>query len=105
MVTSTSHAIQAAARRHNELLRGIDELDYAPPALEQCSAYIKDLQQQKKASDEALAKLAKKTEKERKEALELKNSVARKWSQKLTGQGKKYEAKVSKEERSVQSFF
>jgi hypothetical protein len=99
----TSHEIRAAAQRHTDLLAGIDELDFAPPALAQCEIYVKELEQQKKTSDEMLLRLVKHTAQERREALELKESIVRKWSQKLMGQGKKYKESLSKEERCVES--
>jgi molecular chaperone GrpE (heat shock protein) len=97
--TPTVNAIQASASRHAELVRGINELDYAKPALAQCSAYLKDLQTQVKRSEADLKRLAKSTEKERAEHIELKKSLTRKWSSKLVGRGDKYEKKVTKEEK------
>jgi hypothetical protein len=102
--SSTSHQIQASAPRHTELLTSIEELDYAPSALAQCETYVKDLELQQKTSNETLVRLAKQTAQERREALELKESIVRKWSQKLTGQGKKYKEHLSKEERYVASW-
>jgi 3-dehydroquinate synthase class II len=91
--------VRVFASRHVELVQGINELDYAKPALEQCSAYLKDLQVQVKQSDADLQRLAKSTEKERAEHIELKKSITRKWSSKLVGRAEKYEQKVTKEEK------
>jgi hypothetical protein len=99
IASSTSEAIHASARQHAELLRGIGELDYAQPALEQCTSYLKDLEEQKTQSESELRQLSKKTEKERAEHIDIKNSVARKWSNKLVGRGEKFQKKVTKEEK------
>jgi hypothetical protein len=100
--TPTVDAIQASASRHAELVRGINELDYSKPALEQCSAYLRDLKGQKDMSIAALGRLAKSTEKERTEHIELKKSITRKWSSKLVGRGEKFQKRVTKEEKLVQ---
>jgi hypothetical protein len=99
--TPTVDAIQASAGRHAELVREINELDYAKPALDQCSAYLRDLKGQKDVSTAALARLAKSTAKERTEHIELKKSITRKWSSKLVGRGEKFQKRVTKEEKSV----
>jgi alanine racemase len=98
-MASTSDAIHAASQRFAELLHGTEQLVYAPSAWEKIKTHLKELDQQKQASDDKLAQLAKATEKERKEAISIKNSTGRKWSQKLIGQSKRHDAKVSKEEK------
>jgi hypothetical protein len=91
--------VRVFASRHVELVQGINELGYAKPALKQCSTYLKDLRMQVKQSEVDLKHLAKSTEKERAEHIELKKSITRKWSSKLVGRAEKYEQKVTKEEK------
>lgn len=98
-MSSTTSAIHASSAAHTALLNGIAELDYAPPALSQCSTYLADLRTQKARSDQELKGLKKSTEKERNEHLEIQKSITRKWSNRLVGRGQKFKERVSKEER------
>jgi hypothetical protein len=99
VMSSTTSAIHASSATHTALLNGIAELDYAPPALSQCSTYLADLRAQKMRSDQELKGLKKSTEKERNEHLEIQKSITRKWSNRLVGRGQKFKERVSKEER------
>jgi hypothetical protein len=95
----TIDAIQASSVRHGELVRAINELDYAKPALERCSAYLQDLQTQKTRSEAELTRLLKSTEKEHHKHTHLRESIALKWSSKLIGRGKTFQRKVTEEEK------
>jgi hypothetical protein len=98
-VYTTVHAIAASSRHHAELVCGINELDYAKPALERCSAYLQDLQTQRAYSEADLTRLSKNTEKEHAEHIHLRKSIARKWTSKLVGKGEQFQKKVTQEER------
>jgi hypothetical protein len=100
-MTGLSETIHSSAARHRALVRTLAELDYAPSAREQSDAYVRDLNEQKTAADAVLARLARRTEKERAEHLEFSKSVSRKWANRLVGKGAKFDERASKEERCV----
>ncbi|KAJ6554489.1 hypothetical protein B0H19DRAFT_948367 [Mycena capillaripes] len=96
---STADAVLQNAAYHAQLLTGISELDYVPPALTQQDSYIGGLEQEVAALARKIKALEWKTTKERKEHEALRDSTTRRFAARLTGRKEKFEAKASKEER------
>ncbi|TFK71190.1 hypothetical protein BDN72DRAFT_837928 [Pluteus cervinus] len=95
----TGHDLLADMPRHADLLEAISDLEYVPATLKRQDSYVKELEEQ---VTEALGKvevLTEKTKKERAEHLRIRDATASKWAHTLTGRGKKYEEKATKEER------
>ncbi|EIN06570.1 hypothetical protein PUNSTDRAFT_72180 [Punctularia strigosozonata HHB-11173 SS5] len=91
--------VLSAAPHHARLLASIAETDYANPALEQQTGYIEDLQSELAKCEKAITWLEQKTKKERVEHEHMRDSNVRKLAHKIVGQGEKFKAKASKEER------
>lgn len=98
---SLAQTVQYSAARHNQLVRDIAALDYVPSALSQHNAYLTDVRDRLRTSDGVIESLKKKTKKEWKEHVELKDSTMRKFGNTLIGRGAKFKERISKEERYV----
>ncbi|KAJ6556889.1 hypothetical protein B0H10DRAFT_2241122 [Mycena sp. CBHHK59/15] len=96
---NATDAVRQNAPYYTRLLGSIEELDYVPPALAQQTSYVAGLEAQLKVAVRKIAVLARKTQKERREHEDLRDSTARRLAAKLTGRKEKFEAKASKEER------
>jgi hypothetical protein len=96
---SATDAVLQNATYHAQLLAGIAELDYVPPALEQQDKYIVGLEQEAAALARKIKALEWKTSKERKEHEDLRDSTTRRFAAKIIGRKEKFEAKASKEEQ------
>jgi Skp family chaperone for outer membrane proteins len=96
---SLAQHVLSAGPHHARLLASIAETDYALPALQQQSNYIEDLRSELARCEKQIATLEQKTKKERAEHEDMRDSTVRKFAHKITGQGGKFKAKASKEER------
>ncbi|KAJ7042945.1 hypothetical protein C8F04DRAFT_57743 [Mycena alexandri] len=98
-MSATDTVVQQNAAYHAELLAGIASFDYVPSALTEQEALIASLEETAKQNAARIRALEQKTQKERKEHEDLRDSTARRFAAKLTGRKDKFEAKASKEER------
>ncbi|EEB93451.1 hypothetical protein MPER_07886 [Moniliophthora perniciosa FA553] len=101
MTTSTSQIIRDNAHYHAELIKSLEEMQYAPSALTQQTSYLTDLEEQLKVTKEKVDKLSQVTKKERKEHEKMRDSTARKLAARISGKKEEFEAKKEKEERHV----
>ncbi|KAK7045416.1 hypothetical protein VNI00_007669 [Paramarasmius palmivorus] len=99
MSPSTSQSIRDNAQYHAELIKSLDEMQYAPSALTQQTTYLEDLEKQLKSAKERVEKLSHVTKKERKDHEKMRDSTARKLAARISGKKEKFEAKKEKEER------
>ncbi|KAJ7756327.1 hypothetical protein B0H16DRAFT_698105 [Mycena metata] len=98
-MSATDTIVQQNVTYHAELLAAIASLDYAPSALTEQEALIASLERTARANAARIDTLEQKTQKERKEHEDLRDSTTRRFAAKLTGRKDKFEAKASKEER------
>ncbi|KAJ7148511.1 hypothetical protein C8R43DRAFT_520188 [Mycena crocata] len=98
-MSSTDVAILQNASYHARLLAAITELDYVPSALAQQDSYIASVVKEAMKTAAKIGVLSDKTEKERKEYEDLRDSTTRLITHKLTGRKGAFDARLSKEER------
>lgn len=98
-MASTDSQIRAAASRNAELLAILGRTDYAKPALQQQSEYIRDLENSSAANKAQVSKLTAALAKEQKDHEKYKASVMKRFAYKATGQKEKSAAHAEKEER------
>ena len=91
--------LSQAADHNRQLLAILHETDYAPPALKQNSAYIADLQIKISSIDKEITKLHDIIEKERKEHVDYRDSVMKRYAHKVAGKKERFAQKQEKEER------
>ncbi|EIW78549.1 hypothetical protein CONPUDRAFT_83920 [Coniophora puteana RWD-64-598 SS2] len=96
---STVDAIRNGAARHDELIRQIGELDHAPPALQAQQEHVAGLETRLCNVKINIAKFEKKTEREKKEHRDVKDSIVRKLTYRMTGKGDKFKERITKEEK------
>ncbi|ESK93279.1 hypothetical protein Moror_14542 [Moniliophthora roreri MCA 2997] len=99
MAISTSQSIRDNAQYHAELIKSLEELQYAPSALTQQTSYLTDLEKQLRTTKENVERLSQATKKERKDHEKMRDSTARKLAARISGKKEKFEAKKEKEER------
>ena len=94
-------SIQNAAGRNRELLTILSQTDYAPPALQQNTTYISDLQTQIQKTEAEIKRLHRITEDERKDHVKYEDSTFKRYMYKMGGRKSeaKFVAKAEKEER------
>ncbi|KZV98338.1 hypothetical protein EXIGLDRAFT_313718 [Exidia glandulosa HHB12029] len=96
---SLSHNVSVHAQEHARILSELAKLEYAPSALETAKRYFADLKTLIADAENELTAAEKAESKESAEAQEVKKSVFRKLAHRATGQGAKWDAKATKEER------
>ena len=100
-MSELSQQLSQAADKNRELLYVLGQTDYAPPASKQNTAYISDLQAQIANTDKELQRLHASTEQERKDHVQYRDSVMRRYAHKLGGHKgqEKFASRQEKEER------
>ncbi|KAH8824052.1 hypothetical protein DL96DRAFT_1616215 [Flagelloscypha sp. PMI_526] len=98
-MASTQAQLESNVSYHKSLLGQIAQLEYAPSSLESQQGFLTGLKNDLKLSEAEVKTLSEITSKERKEHQGLKDSVARKFTAKVTGRKEKFAARQEKEER------
>ncbi|KAK7190593.1 hypothetical protein DPSP01_007248 [Paraphaeosphaeria sporulosa] len=98
-MTSTHEKIRQAASRNAELLAGLHETDSAPSQLYQQIQYIKDLNEQLKATEKQVSRLKEKTALELKDHRKYNESTFRRFAHRASGRTDKFNEKAAKEEK------
>lgn len=96
---SVKDRIVSSASKNGELLAGLAETDYAPSALQQATAYVKDVESQIAAETKNISNLAVKVDKELHDHEKYRDSRMKRLAYKLGGKKEKFEATAEKEER------
>lgn len=96
---SVQSKIQAAIPRNQELLQVLADTDYAPPALEQQTRYIADVENEIKQLDSKIKELEEKRKKELKDHEKYRDSVMKRFAYKVSRKEAKFNEKASKEEK------
>ncbi|KAF2104165.1 hypothetical protein NA57DRAFT_62838 [Rhizodiscina lignyota] len=98
-MSTATEQIASAGPRNAKLLSVLAETDYAPAALKQQIAFIKDLQASLKQTDAHIAKLNQSVQKELKDHEKYRDSTVKRFAYRIGGKKEKFEEKASKEER------
>ena len=98
-MSSLEERVRNAASQNSELLGTLTQTDYAPAALTQQNAYIKQLEDAVQRNNANLKKLSGQREKEHKDHRKYNESVTRRFLYKASGQKDKFTVKADKEEK------
>lgn len=98
-MTTIHDQIRQAASRNAELLAGLHETDSAPSQLYQQIQYIKDLNEQLKATEKQASRLKEKTALELKDHKKYNESTFRRFAHRASGRTDKFNEKAAKEEK------
>lgn len=98
-MASIKEQIAAAGPRNAQLLSTLAETDHAPASLKQQVAFINDLQDSLKRTEQHISKLNQSTQKELKDHEKYRDSTVKRFAYRVGGKKEKFEQKASKEER------